>query len=172
MNYLESLKNIMKDKKKKRENLVFILILQIVLLISMNYIFSDSKAQKQETVSNEIIETKNSSENIELEEKIKSIINQIDGVEDASVLVSYKDTGQNSYIYNTQETFSDEGNVSSIQKDVALTNKEAIIDKRMLPEVEGVIIVAKGITSKTQDIKAAIGSILGIPSYKVQLFEK
>ena len=88
------------------------------------------------------------------------------------MLVSYKDTGQNSYIYNTQETFSDEGNVSSIQKDVALTNKEAIIDKRMLPEVEGVIIVAKGITSKTQDIKAAIGSILGIPSYKVQLFEK
>ena len=65
MNYLESLKNIMKDKKKKRENLVFILILLIVLLISMNYIFSDSKAQKQETVSNEIIETKNSSENID-----------------------------------------------------------------------------------------------------------
>ena len=55
---------------------------------------------------------------------------------------------------------------------MAQTNKEALIDKTLLPQVEGVIIVAKGINSKAQDIKSAIGALLGISSYKVQLFEK
>lgn len=172
MNYLETLKNITKDKKKRRENLLFILIILIVLLFTMNYIFKDNTLKKADVIEEETSTQSSNDTNIELETKIKSIINQIEGVEDASVLISYKDTGQKSFVYNTQETFSEEGNIESIQKDVAQTNKEALIDKTLLPQVEGVIIVAKGINSKAQDIKSAIGALLGISSYKVQLFEK
>ena len=46
MNYLETLKNIAKDKGKRVENLIFVLILLVILLFSFSYIFNS----KEETV--------------------------------------------------------------------------------------------------------------------------
>ena len=40
MNYLETLKNIAKDKGKRVENLIFVLILLVILLFSFSYIFN------------------------------------------------------------------------------------------------------------------------------------
>ena len=43
-----------------------------------------------------------------------------------------------------------------------------------MPTVEGVIIVGKGVESADvkQKLSTAIGNLLGIASYKVQVFEK
>ena len=42
------------------------------------------------------------------------------------------------------------------------------------PSVEGVIVVAKGVESSDlkQRLSTALGNLLGIASYKVQVFEK
>ena len=39
MNYLETIKNITKDKEKRTQNLVLLVILLVILLISINLIF-------------------------------------------------------------------------------------------------------------------------------------
>ncbi len=53
-------------------------------------------------------------------------------------------------------------------------NKTAIIQMYNTPTVEGVIIVASGVESSEtkQKISTAVGNLLGVASYKVQVFEK
>ena len=92
--------------KGKKENLVFILILLIILLFSFNYIFSDSsidKLKKAESNKEEILE-KNESKTT-LEEKISNILSQINGVSEASVIINYIDNGENEYVFNTKEEY-------------------------------------------------------------------
>ena len=52
--------------------------------------------------------------------------------------------------------------------------KTAIIQMYNTPSVEGVIVVAKGVESSDlkQRLSTALGNLLGIASYKVQVFEK
>ena len=71
MNYLETLKNIGKDSKKKKENLIFILVLLVILLVSINYIFKEDKIENQNTVENTTSE-QTSSKN-DLEEKVAQV---------------------------------------------------------------------------------------------------
>lgn len=176
MNYLDTIKNITKDSKKKRENLIFILVLLVILLISINYIFSGEKKEKQESVESSTKEQ--TAEKIDLEDKITQILNQISGVTEASVIINYSNNGNNNIVYDTKQTMNDEGTVLSVEKSVAYNEesgrKTAIIQMYNTPSVEGVIIVANGVENSEikQKIATAIGNLLGVASYKVQVFEK
>lgn len=176
MNYLETLKNIGKDSKKKKENLIFILVLLVILLVSINYIFKEDKIENQNTVENTTSE-QTSSKN-DLEEKVAKVLNQISGITDASVIINYSDNGTNDIAYDTKQTMNENGNVLSIEKSVAYNEengkKTAIIQVYNTPKVEGVIIVANGVDDSEikQKISTAIGNLLGVASYKVQIFAK
>ena len=183
MNYLETMKNILKDKKKKKENMIFIAVLLVVLLISINYIFSDTKKEQKgieiDNNTNEKVDNNTQSQNTNtLEERLTQIINQVDGISDVSLIINYKDSGQSEYVFNTKETIAEEGNVLNLEKEVAYNEssgqKSAIKTSQNNPQIEGVIIVAKGIenSENKQKIQSAIASLLGIASYKVQVFEK
>ena len=109
MNYLETLKNIGKDSKKKKENLIFILVLLVILLVSINYIFKEDKIENQNTVENTTSE-QTSSKN-DLEEKVAQVLNQISGITDASVIINYADNGTNDIAYDTKQTMNENGNI-------------------------------------------------------------
>ena len=165
--------------KGKKENLVFILILLIILLFSFNYIFSDSsidKLKKAESNKEEILE-KNESKTT-LEEKISNILSQINGVSEASVIINYIDNGENEYVFNTKEEYLENGKLNSQEKNIVYNEengeKSAIVGIKNNPKVEGVIVVAKGVESleMKQKISNALASLLGIALYKVQVFEK
>lgn len=176
MNYLETLKNIKKDSIKKKENLFFILALLVILLISINYIFNGDKSEKETTVEDNIKEQVVKKE--DLEYKIAQILNQISGIKESSVVINYSNEGENSFAYNTRETLSEQGNLLSVERNIAYNEssgqKNAIIEIYNTPKVEGVIIVASGVelSDTKQKISNAIGNLLGIASYKVQVFEK
>ena len=176
MNYLDTLKNIGKDPKRKKENLILLLILLVILLISINYIFNEDKTEKETVVKEEVEEQ--ISDNTTLEEKLSEIINQISGITEASIVINYSNNGSNEIVYDTKETLNDQGNVLSVEKSVAYNeengNKTAIIQMYNTPSVEGVIVVAKGVGNSDikQRLSTAIGNLLGIASYKVQIFEK
>jgi stage III sporulation protein AG len=176
MNYLDTIKNITKNSKRKKENLILLLVLLVILLICINYIFSEDKNKSVETISKTNDEQENNDNN--LEEKISEILNQISGITDASVIINYSDTGNNNIAYDIKQTLNDEGNVLSVEKSVAYNEesgkKTAIIQLYNTPTVEGVIIVASGVegTDIKQKISTAIGNLLGVASYKVQVFEK
>lgn len=171
MGYLETLKNISKDKKKKRENLIFILVLLVILLISVNYIFKP----KEETEEVKQTETKSDEESIE--EKIASILNEISGVSEAHVIINYSNDGNSTYAYDTKETTNENG-ATSKEKNIAYNeengSKTAIVEMYNTPQAQGVIIVASGVENVDikQKISSAVGNLLGIASYKVQVFEK
>jgi stage III sporulation protein AG len=183
MNYLETMKNILKDKKKKKENMIFIAVLLVVLLISINYIFSDTKKEQKgieiDNNTNEKVDNNTQSQNTNtLEERLTQIINQVDGISDVSLIINYKDSGQSEYVFNTKETIAEEGNVLNLEKEVAYNEssgqKSAIKTSQNNPQIEGVIIVARGIenSENKQKIQSAIASLLGIASYKVQVLNR
>ncbi|MBR2785792.1 MAG: hypothetical protein IKD74_07425 [Clostridia bacterium] len=183
MNYLETMKNILKDKKKKKENMIFIAVLLVVLLISINYIFSDTKKEQKgieiDNNTNEKVDNNTQSQNTNtLEERLTQIINQVDGISDVSLIINYKDSGQSEYVFNTKETIAEEGNVLNLEKEVAYNEssgqKSAIKTTQNNPQIEGVIIVARGIenSENKQKIQSAIASLLGIASYKVQVLNR
>ena len=183
MNYLETIKNILKDKKKKKENMIFIAVLLVVLLISINYIFSDTKKEQKgieiDNNTNEKVDNNTQSQNTNtLEERLTQIINQVDGISDVSLIINYKDSGQSEYVFNTKETIAEEGNVLNLEKEIAYNEssgqKSAIKTSQNNPQIEGVIIVAKGIENNEnkQKIQSAIASLLGIASYKVQVLNR
>lgn len=176
MNYLETLKNITKDKKRKRENLILLLVLLVILLISINYIFNSDESTQETTVENNVKEQEKQSENIE--DKISQVLSQISGVSEVSIIINYSNNGNTSVVYDTKETLNENGNVTSVEKNVAYNEKSgektAIIEMYNTPSVEGVIVVAKGVESADlkQRLATALGNLLGIASYKVQVFEK
>lgn len=189
MNYLETMKNIAKDKRKRVENLIFLIILLVILLISINYIFSTSdktSANSNSTTSKNNIMGNNvddKKENIEminsqtnLENKLSDILSKINGISDVSVLLTYSTDTKQNVVYNTKEENSD--GKTSTEKSVAYNEqsgqKSAIVESVEMPKVEGAIIVAKGANSVEMRSKLAstISSVTGIAVYKVQVFEK
>lgn len=176
MNYLETLKNIAKDNKRKKENLILLLILLVILLVSVNYIFNSDQNIKENEVDEKIEEqttTKNS-----IEDKITQVLSQISGISEVSIVINYANEGNTNVVYDTKETMNEQGSVTSVEKNVAYNEKSgektAIIEMFSTPKVEGVIVVAKGVgsTELKQKISTALGNLLGIASYKVQVFEK
>lgn len=180
MNYLETLKNITKDKKRRNENLVLLLVLLVVLLISINYIFkSNSTNTSENIISNESTNTNKVLENLSnnsLEQKLESILSKISGISEASVVLSYSKDATQNIVYNTTE--EEKEGEKTIEKQVAYNEesgkKTAIVESIEMPVIEGAIIVAKG--ANNVDIKSriasAISAVTGLPVYKIQVFEK
>ena len=172
MEYLEKIKTM--SLKRKKENLVLILVLLVGLLICMNVIFKNDEENK---VTEEKIEEQREKQS-SIEEKICEVLSQIAGVSDVSLVINYVDNGENEIVYDTKEEYLENGTVSSMQRSVAYNeengDKTAIISIKNSPKVDGVIVVAKGVENieLKQKIASSLANLLGIASYKVQVFEK
>ena len=160
---LETLKNITKDKNK--EKLIYILICAVVILIASSYIFkkedtSSVDSNKEKTVKqNYVFDTYSE------EDKLSSILAKISGISEVSCYITYKDEGSIVPAYNKKEEI--------IYEEVG-SEKTALIEKRLLPEIEGIIIVGKGMEDETVKAKiaTAVASVMNIGVYKVQVFSK
>lgn len=178
MNYLETMKNIVKDKQKRLENLVFLIIILVILLISINYIFKTDESSKNSTSidSNIINKEEINDKKVGLEERLANILSQINGISEVSVLLTYSSEEKQNVVYNMKEEKVDGKTVE--EKSVAYneegSKKTAIVESVEMPKVEGAIIVARG--ANNVDIKSKLAStisnVTGIPVYKVQVFEK
>ena len=186
-NQLEVLKNAFKDKKKRTQNLILLVVLLVILLIACNYIFktedkntiksnNTSTTQNIDNSNSTSSDSSNSSNNSDLEEKISVILSQIQGISDVSIVLSYSQEEKQNVVYNTKEEQSD--GKSTTEKVVAYNeqsgNKSAIIESVECPKVEGAIVVAKGADSvdMRSKIASAVSTVVNIPVYKVQVFEK
>ncbi len=181
MNYLETIKNITKDKEKRTQNLVLLVILLVILLISINLIFDKNsnnesnitkKAESDESVSS----VSNNIDQTDLEKKLENILSQISGISDVSVVLTYSQDTKQNVVYNTKEEIKD-GNSSkeaSVAYNETSGSKTAIVESVELPKIEGAIVVAKGANSVEirSKIASAISSVTNIAAYKVQVFEK
>ena len=178
MNYLETMKNIVKDKQKRLENLVFLIIILVILLISINYIFKTDESSKNSTSidSNIINKEEINDKKVGLEERLANILSQINGISEVSVLLTYSSEEKQNVVYNMKEEKVDGKTVEekSVAYNEEVSKKTAIVESVEMPKVEGAIIVARG--ANNVDIKSKLAStisnVTGIPVYKVQVFEK
>lgn len=186
-NQLEVIKSAFKDKKKRTQNLILLVALLVILLISCNYIFkTDDKTSKNISnntsnsgninSSEESNNSQNTANNSDLENKLSVILSQIQGISDVSIVLSYSQEEKQNVVYNTKEEQS--GDKSTTEKVVAYNeksgSKSAIVESVECPKVEGAIVVAKGASSVElrSKIASAVSTVVNIPVYKVQVFEK
>ncbi len=131
---------------------------------------SNVEEKIEESNENNLSNTEN------IEYKLSNILSQISGISDVSVALTYTNSGQSTPVYNTKETTNE--NQKTTEKNVAYNEKDgdkiAVISTIAVPDVEGAIVVARG--ASTVEIKSKIASAIatsvGIPVYKVQVFEK
>lgn len=181
MNYLETIKNITKDKEKRTQNLILLVILLVILLISINLIFdkngsNESNITKKAESDGNVSSVSNNIDQTDLEKKLENILSQISGISDVSVVLTYSQDTKQNVVYNTKEEIKD-GNSSkeaSVAYNETSGSKTAIVESVELPKIEGAIVVAKGANSVEirSKIASAISSVTNIAAYKVQVFEK
>lgn len=163
---LETLKNIAKDKKK--EKIIYILLAAVVILIASSYIFKGSKNNQSATApldASKQTQEKFVFNSSDLEQRLANIISKMDGISNVSCFITYKDNG-------TIVPLLTESKEAIYNEDSG--KKEIVIEKNLCPQVEGIIVVASGLSSpeKISTLSTAIASVMNIPAYKVQIFNK
>lgn len=182
------------NNKKKIENLIFLIIILIITVISMNTIWNGDKnkentekIESNATFANVGTEVQMSSKD-ELEIKLEKILNTIKGVGEVNVFISYSEGSSRVPLYDETTTTSstEEGdssggtrNVTSTEtkKDIIFSEKsgtkEPVTQKTTMPIVQGAIITAEGAEDATVKTKIinAVGAVTGLTVDKVQVFQ-
>lgn len=170
---MEKIKEILL-KDRKTSNLVLILVLLVIVLVFFNYIFNDDKTNVNEiqTVSTNVTETDN------IETRLSNIISKIEGVNSASVLITYSSSDKTVPVYDTKEnidTTTEQSKTSTkktIEKKVAYEGSQALVENKETATSSGAIIVVTGsITDNTkEEIRKAVSYATGAPIHKIQIF--
>lgn len=184
------------NNKKKIENLVFFVILLIATIVMINYIWNGRKSSNKtltNTAGKQLAMTDNSSstsikDSENLEQKLESILSQIQGVGEVQVFINYSESSETVAMYNentktstTEETDTSGGTRKVESKDSQKElvyqeengEKTPIIQKTVQPKIEGAIITAKGASNATvkTNIVQAVEAATGLATHKIQVFE-
>ena len=184
------------NNKKKIENLVFFVILLIATIVMINYIWNGRKTSNKtltNTDGKQLAMTDNSSstsikDSENLEQKLESILSQIQGVGEVQVFINYSESSETVAMYNenTKTSTTEETDTSGGTRKVESTDsqkelvyqeengeKAPIIQKTVQPKIEGAIITAKGASNATvkTNIVQAVEAATGLATHKIQVFE-
>lgn len=191
---MKKLLDIFKNKEKRIENLVFLLVLLIVTLLIINSILKEDKSidniSEEETtkgasfISLEKDNVSEISNNFELEKRLEIILSKIKGVSNVSVLITYSETEEVVPLYNinnnSSQTEEGEGKEKIIKKEESVSknvllddNSNVLIEKKLSPKIEGAIVIAKGVSNVNvkSNIISAMEAVTGLASHKIQVFE-
>jgi len=179
-NYLETLKNISKDKNK--EKLIYVLVLCVVLFIASSYIFTGNKKTEENSQENTVNSNNtstqtniNSSKDV-MEEKLAKILSEVSGIGNVSVMITYSSDVKINPVYNTKE--EEREGQKTLDRSVVYneedSNKTVVIESTNMPTVEGVIVVAIGASNVEirSKIAQAVSAVTNVAIYKIQVFEK
>ena len=182
------------NNKKKIENLVFLLVILIITVISINVIWNGDKKKEDDTSTEsntkQLAKNNNDTKNeTTLESKLENILSKINGVGKADVMLTYTESTQMVPVYNktektsnTDESDSGGGTRKIQESDVsqevvyeAENGKNVIATQKTIsPKIEGAIITAEGASNpriKTSIIQA-VEAATGLSTHKIQVFEK
>lgn len=182
------------NNKKKIENLVFLLVILIITVISINVIWNGDKKKEDDTSTEsntkQLAKNNNDTDNeTTLESKLENILSKINGVGKADVMLTYTESTQMVPVYNktektsnTDESDSGGGTRKIQESDVSQEvvyedeNEKNVIatQKTINPKIEGAIITAEGASNPTikTSIIQAVEAATGLSTHKIQVFEK
>ena len=176
-----------KLKNKKTEKLVSILVILIVTLIIINSILKDENKIQKDNSNNtiQLVQTEEKESQDNLEEKLKTILSQIEGVGKVDVLITYSESSSINPLYNENSSSSTtEENADSANKKITKTESNSkeiltdsssnpVIQKTSSPKIEGSVIIAEGarVAQVKSNIISAVEAATGLATHKIQVFE-
>ena len=150
------------DKKKNIENIIVFIIILIITVLIINVMWSsdDNKSKnKSEDTTKVLAQTTTANEEQDnLENRLENILESINGVGKAKVLIKYSESSSVVAVYNeTKSESTTQENDGSSNKDVKQTESKKevaytdengkntpITEKVIMPVIEGAIITAQG----------------------------
>lgn len=167
----EKFKNIFssKDEKRRNENLIAFLIILVITLIIINKILSKDDSSEENLSNNQTqLVTQSDTEINEisiddnnLKTELEDILSNISGVGEVQVLLTYSETSSISPLYNESISSSVSTNSDGTTTETTNQNKEiftdssdeAVIEKYIMPKIEGAIVIAQGARRYTSKSK-------------------
>ena len=185
-----------KGKKKKIENIIFLIILFIVTVLIINNVWNgdtDKSKVQNDKVLAEVLETETRENSktkgyYNLQESLEEILETMDGVGKVNVLINYSETSTTVAMYNETKTESTteekdtEGGTRNVtqtdtQKEIAYTEENGetspITEKVIMPTIEGAVITAEGASNANikANIISATQAVTGLATHKIQVFQ-
>lgn len=160
-----------KLKGIKTAYLVIIMVVGVLIVFLSNSLTSAPKREDPPDIAEDTVPTDDA------EDKLREIIESIDGVSDVKVYITYENRGVKSIAAFGEESVATDGakkTVSSKSEPVTVksgSGESPFVDEEILPEVRGVIIAARGIKSPQLEarITDAVSSALGVPVNRVRI---
>lgn len=172
---MEKLKDIWQKIKsiKNYEIIICLIIISIVLLI---YFSVDGKEKDNEGIT----EAVNLSLTDGLEERVGNILSKIEGVGEVDVLITFSSTAEqitasNENTHSTTSSTNDNSTTTSTNTSTPIiSNQNVIVLQEKMPEIIGVIVVAKGADSPKVrlNILSAVSTALDIDRNSIQIYTR
>lgn len=159
---LEKFKKIFseKDSKKRNENLIAFLIILVITLIIINKILSEGENKNETLNENNAELVTQSTTDVEeisiddenLKNELENILSKISGVGKVEVLLTYSESSSVLPLYNESisssvSTSADGTTTETTNEDKEIftdSSNEAVIEKYIMPKLEGAIVIAQG----------------------------
>ena len=149
-----------KDSKKRNENLIAFLIILVITLIIINKILSEDENKNEVLNENTAELVTQSTTNVEeisiddenLKNELENILSKISGVGKVEVLLTYSESSSVLPLYNESisssvSTSADGTTTETTNEDKEIftdSSNEAVIEKYIMPKLEGAIVIAQG----------------------------
>lgn len=161
-------------KLKKGGNIKIVVVMGlagILLIMFSELFFSNDNEQKEKNVKSENINGNYENYAHDMENQLKRILEKIDGVGKADVMVTV--VGTEEYIYAEEEKIKKSENDSSEEKQYVIIgsngDKQALLKKIVSPEISGVVIICEGGDSNIikERVYNTISAVLNISSQRI-----
>lgn len=105
------------------------------------------------------------------ETELKRFLEKIDGVSDVYVMISYKNCGSKSYGRNvkTASSQSEENTDSQIAMQRTGGDEKPVEERRELPEIKGITVIAAGSAQSAETILRAASGASGAEIHKIEV---
>ena len=178
--------NFNEKEKKKLIGLLIVGALCVVSLVFLNFVQDKQQVSKDIQDDNQVTkqeesEEQKSSEKDDLENQLTSILKEINGSGDVSVMITYDNSQEIEPAYNssstketTSETDSSGGERTEKKTLVTSDSSNPIVIKTKEAKIKGVLVVASGASDPQikQTLYEAVQTALQISGHQVEVYAK
>lgn len=163
---------------KHIEIIVCVIIIAVLLIIYFN-VNEDAVAKSSKT--SETSDSEQTGLTDGLEERLSSILSEIDGAGEVKVMITYVSTSEqvtastnNSHTTTTNGTNGQTTTTTTTTSSPIISNSQVIVLQEKMPEVKGVIIVADGASNVKVRLSLlqATSTVLGVNANSIQIFTR
>ena len=155
---------------RKVSYVIVILLIALVLILFVSSFFKTN--QNSNTTNNYSTSISDNSFESFMEDRLSRVLNSVKGISSVKVFVSVESSNIVNYAKDVVTDSNNSKNGETIVFSKNGTKTEPVIISLTYPEIKGVLVVAKGITPKTNlELTNCLSLVLNIPLSSIQIME-